>query len=97
MKKRSHHAGKGSKAGYKKEYKRDHKPSKDKKDRSSRNGARKKLKGWYESRGKTLASSKDVDHKDGNPRNNSSGNLRAESAGTNRSRENRKRAKSYTA
>ena len=87
----------GRSRDYKKEYKRDHKSDKDKKDRSSRNAARAKLKKWHQARGTRLAANKDVDHKDGNPRNNSPGNLRAESAGTNRARENRKRAKSYTA
>ena len=96
MKKRNHHAGGGSKAGYKKEYKRDHKPGKDKKDRASRNGARRKLNKWHlKHKGQKIAPSKDVDHKDGNPRNNSGGNLRTEDAGSNRGRENRNRAKRY--
>lgn len=94
MKKRNHHAGGGSKSGYKKEYKRDHKPEADKKDRASRNAARSKLNKWHmKHKGQKLASSKDVDHEDGNPRNNSSGNLRAESKKANRSRENRKRSR----
>ena len=94
MKKRNHHAGGGSKAGYTKEYKRDHSSTKDKKDRAARNAARNKLNKWHlKHKGQKIASSKDVDHKDGNPRNNSKDNLRTEDAGSNRSRENRKRSR----
>jgi hypothetical protein len=78
---------------YKKEYDRDHKPSKDKKDRASRNAARKKVSDWYKAHGKKLSSNKDVDHKDSNPRNNGSGNLRTMDKGQNRARSNRQRAK----
>ncbi len=78
---------------YKKEYDRDHKPDKDKKDRASRNAARKKVSDWYKAHGKKLSSSKDVDHKDSNPRNNGSGNLRTMDKGENRARSNRQRAK----
>ena len=50
-------------------------------NRSSRNKARRKLsKAGYSLKGK------DVDHKDGNPRNNSSSNLRVRSKGYNRSK-----------
>ena len=50
-------------------------------NRSSRNKARRKLsKAGYALKGK------DVDHKDGNPQNNSPSNLRVTSAGRNRSR-----------
>jgi len=78
---------------YKKEYDRDHKPSDDKKDRASRNSARKKVSDWYASQGKKLSINKDVDHKDGNPQNNSSGNLRTQSKKENRGRSNRERTK----
>ena len=77
---------------YKKEYERDHKPSKDKKDRAPRNAARKKVSDWYKAHGKKLSSNKDVDHKDSNPRNNGSGNLRTMDKGQNRARSNRQRA-----
>ena len=50
-------------------------------NRSSRNKARRKLKAaGYSLKGK------DVDHKNGNPRDNSPSNLRVVSAGRNRSR-----------
>lgn len=78
---------------YKKEYDRDHKSSNDKKDRASRNAARKKVSDWYKSHGKKLSNNKDVDHKDGNPQNNSSGNLRTQSKKENRGRSNRERTK----
>ena len=78
---------------YKKEYDRDHKPDKDKKDRASRNAARKKVSEWYKAHGKKLSSKKDVDHKDRNPRNNGSGNLRTMDRGANRAKSNRDRAK----
>ena len=78
---------------YKKEYDRDHKPDKDKKDRASRNAARKKVSDWYKAHGKKLSSKKDVDHKDRNPRTNGSGNLRTMDRGANRAKSNRDRAK----
>ena len=78
---------------YKKEYDRDHKPSDDKKDRVCRAQARRKVNEWRKKRGKKLSSDKDVDHKDSNPRNNGSGNLRTMSKGDNRARSNRQRAK----
>jgi hypothetical protein len=90
MKKRD---SRGRLRDYKKEYDRDHKPDKDKKDRSSRNAARKKVSAWYKSHGKKLSKDKDVDHKDGNPQNNSSGNLRTQSKKENRGRSNKERAK----
>ena len=46
-----------------------HSKDKQNKKRSSRNIARRMLKNWVGIKGK------DVHHKDGNPRNNSSGNL----------------------
>lgn len=78
---------------YKKEYERDHKPSKDKKDRASRNGARKKLIDYFTKHGKSIPKNKDVDHKDGNPRNNSSKNIRFMDPSKNRGRSNSERAK----
>ena len=48
-----------------------------KKDRASRNAARSKMS--------AKGNGKDVDHKDGNPRNNSKGNLRLLSKSSNRS------------
>jgi hypothetical protein len=83
----------GRRRDYAKEYERDHKPSDDRKDRSSRNAARKKVSDWYVARGKKLSSDKDVDHKDSNPQNNGSGNLRTMAKGDNRARSNRQRAK----
>jgi|TARA_R100001129_G_scaffold112092_1_gene77151 hypothetical protein len=90
MKKRD---SRGRLRDYKKEYDRDHKPDKDKKDRASRNAARKKVSDWYKAHGKKLSSKKDVDHKDRNPRNNGSGNLRTMDRGANRAKSNRDRAK----
>jgi hypothetical protein len=83
----------GRKRDYGKEYKEYHSKSDQKKNRASRNAARKKVKDWYEKNGKKLASNKDVDHKDGNPRNNSSGNLRTMSVKENRGRSNKTRSK----
>ena len=67
---------------YKSEYKNYHSKSKQKKNRAGRNGARAIMK-------KKLGSSilgRDVDHKDRNPRNNSTSNLRLQSKSSNRSR-----------
>ena len=67
---------------YKSEYKNYHSKPKQKKNRASRNGARRIMK-------KKLGSSilgRDVDHKDRNPRNNSRSNLRVRSKSSNRSR-----------
>jgi len=84
----------GRKRNYDKEYKRDHKSEKDKDDRSSRNRARAKLNKWRRDHGKRqLAKTETVDHKDGNPRNNSSGNLQVMSQGKNSTKSNKKRAK----
>ena len=77
---------------YKKEYERDHKSEKDKKDRASRNAARKKVRDYYKKHGKSLSKTMDVDHKDGNPRNNSGGNLRTQSRKVNRGRSNKTRS-----
>tara|TARA_R100001086_G_scaffold237915_2_gene162280 strand:- start:1540 stop:1824 length:285 start_codon:yes stop_codon:yes gene_type:complete len=78
---------------YKKEYDRDHKPSKDKKDRASRNAARKKVVDYFKKNGKSVPKNKDVDHKDGNPRNNSSENTRLMDRSKNRGRSNIERSK----
>ena len=67
---------------YKSEYNNYHSKPKQKKDRAGRNGARRIMK-------KKLGSSilgRDIDHKDRNPRNNSTGNLRVQSKSYNRSR-----------
>lgn len=66
---------------YRKEYDNYHSKPEQRANRSSRNKARRKLanKG-YNLKGK------DVDHKDGNPRNNSHSNLRVQSPSVNRSR-----------
>jgi hypothetical protein len=66
---------------YRKEYDNYHSKPEQRENRSSRNKARRKLaKHGYELKGK------DVDHKDGNPRNNSRSNLRIQSPSTNRAR-----------
>ena len=68
---------------YKKEYKNYHSKPKQKKNRASRNKARlimKKVRGLKAIRGK------DIDHKNGNPRDNSVKNLRVRSIKFNRSR-----------
>ena len=67
---------------YKSEYKNYHSKPDQKKRRAGRNGARAIMK-------KKLGSSilgRDVDHKDRNPRNNSTSNLRIQSKSSNRSR-----------
>jgi len=67
---------------YKSEYKNYHSKPDQKKRRAGRNGARNIMK-------KKLGSSilgRDVDHKDRNPTNNNSSNLRLQSKSTNRSR-----------
>tara|TARA_R110002124_G_C8852547_1_gene506392 strand:- start:453 stop:674 length:222 start_codon:yes stop_codon:yes gene_type:complete len=67
---------------YKSEYNNYHSKPEQKKDRAGRNGARRIMK-------KKLGSSilgRDIDHKDRNPRNNSTRNLRVQSKSYNRSR-----------
>ena len=60
-------------------------------NRSSRNTARRKLKNsGYKLKGK------DVDHKDGNPKNNSIANLRVRSKSSNRSRKQMNYAKIHS-
>ena len=68
---------------YKKEYKNYHSKPKQKVNRNSRNKARRKMvnSGRLKKRDR-----RDVHHKDGNPRNNTSKNLRASSKNKNRSR-----------
>lgn len=79
---------------YDKEYKRDHKPKKDKEERSCRAEARRKINAWLRKRGKpALRKNQTVDHKDGNPCNNSRDNLRIVSQGENSTKSNKERAK----
>lgn len=67
---------------YKKEYQNYHSTPKQKKDRASRNAARAKLmKKGVVSKG----DGKDVDHKNGKPRQNNDKNLRVKSKSANRS------------
>lgn len=66
---------------YRKEYDNYHSSKEQRENRSSRNKARRKLKkAGYDLKGK------DVDHKDGNPRNNGRKNLRVVSKSYNRSK-----------
>jgi len=66
---------------YRKEYDNYHSKPEQRKNRSSRNKARRKLaKAGYKLKGK------DVDHKDGNPRNNGRSNLSVVSKSYNRSK-----------
>ncbi len=68
---------------YKSEYKKYHSKPDQRANRSSRNKARRKMV----SAGRIKKNDKrDVDHRDGNPRNNSLKNLRARPKKTNRSR-----------
>ena len=68
---------------YKKEYKNYHSKPAQRKKRSSRNKARRKV---AKAVGKSKIRGKDVDHKDRNPLNNSRKNLRISSKSRNRSR-----------
>lgn len=68
---------------YRKEYDDYHKRPEQKKNRASRNGARRRMKKLL---GKKAVEGKDIDHKDGNPRNNSRSNLRVLSKKKNRSK-----------
>lgn len=68
---------------YKKEYRNYHSKPKQVANRSSRNKARRKM---AKKVGKSRLNGKDVDHKDGNPRNNSTKNLRLSSKSKNRSK-----------
>ena len=58
-----------------------------KKRRAARNKARRKM---IAKRGKVALKGKDIDHKDGNPKNNSPKNVRVLSKKANRSRNNNK-------
>jgi hypothetical protein len=70
-----------TKRNYRKEYDNYHSKAEQRENRSSRNKARRKaVKAGYNVNGK------DVDHKDGNPRNNSSKNLQVVSKSYNRSK-----------
>ena len=74
---------------YKKEYDNYHSSDEQKKKRASRNAARSKMvKAGKASKG----DGKDVDHKDGNPKNNSRNNLRVSSKSSNRSFKRNKKA-----
>lgn len=73
----------GRKRDYKKEYKRDQGNAKDIKDRASRNRARRKLK----------CGGREVEHIDGNPRNNKRSNLKCISKKKNTTKSNKKRAR----
>ena len=75
---------------YRKEYDNYHSSEKQKKDRAHRNNANRQLK--REGR-IAKGDGKDVDHKDGNPRNNSPSNLRTRSKNTNRSFSRRLKAR----
>jgi hypothetical protein len=68
---------------YKKEYREYHSKPEQKKRRAGRNKARALM---IKKRGKKALKGKDVDHKDRNPRNNSSSNLRIQSKKKNRGR-----------
>ena len=68
---------------YKKEYANYHSKPEQKKRRAGRNKARRLM---IKKRGEKALAGKDVDHKDRNPRNNSSKNLRIQSKSKNRSR-----------
>jgi hypothetical protein len=71
------------KRNYRKEYDDYHGTAEQKKNRSSRNSARRKM---VASGAAKKGDGKDVDHRDGNPRNNSRSNLRMTSKSTNRSK-----------
>lgn len=68
---------------YKAEYKAFHGKPEQVANRASRNAARAKME---KAHGKAALAGKDVDHKDGNPKNNAAKNLRVESVSKNRGR-----------
>lgn len=75
---------------YKDEYAKFHSSEKAKKDRASRNAARRQA----ERDGKvSKGDGKDIGHKDSNPRNNSKSNIRVESRSANRGRVSKKTGK----
>ncbi len=70
---------------YSREYSKYHSSARAKKDRAARNTARRRaIRAGLVRKG----DAKDIDHKDGNPRNNAKGNLRVMSRGMNRGRNN---------
>ena len=77
------HSKSKKKRDYKREYARDHASKKAKVERASRNKARRSL---TKSGRVQKGDGKDVDHRDGNPRNNSKKNLRVISKSKNRSK-----------
>ena len=77
------HSKSKKKRDYKREYARDHASKKAKTERASRNKARRSL---TKSGRVQKGDGKDVDHRDGNPRNNSKKNLRVISKSKNRSK-----------
>ena len=68
---------------YRKEYDDYHKKPEQKKNRASRNGARRRMRKIL---GKKAIEGKDIDHNDGNPKNNSRSNLRVLNKSANRSK-----------
>ena len=68
---------------YKKEYKNYHSKPKQKKNRAGRNKARSIMK---KLRGQKAIKGKDIDHKNGNPRDNRTKNLRVRSIKLNRAK-----------
>ena len=70
-----------AKRNYRKEYDNFHSSTKSKKDRASRNKARRQATA---SGRVSKGDGKDIDHRDGNPRNNSKKNLRVVSKSANR-------------
>ena len=84
----------GRKRDYDKEYKRDHKPKKDKTERNCRAEARRKIVAWRKKHGKPkLKKNETVEHKDGDPCNNKMSNLKVISQGENSTKSNKDRAK----
>ena len=79
----------GYKRDYEAEYKNYHSKPEQKKNRASRNQARREA----EASGKVRkGDGKDIDHKNGNPKDNSKGNLRVSSKSSNRSFPRNKKA-----
>ena len=75
-------SSKGYKRNYDEEYRRYHASPEQKKKRASRNAARSEM----EKKGKvSKGDGKDIDHKNGNAKDNSKGNLRVQSKSANRS------------
>ena len=71
------------KRNYRAEYDDYHGSEEQKKNRASRNAARRAM---IRKHGKSKLQGKDVDHRDGNPKNNSRGNLQMISASLNRAK-----------